>query len=631
MRLRWNAAVLLSCAMSLQERCTVSYLQSIVPSEILILIVKFLQPLDKLRLRLTCQRLYEVVSNLTDWRVASFDHDHFTNCNVLGTILTLCGPGTKSLDINTRGMNLNVSWVTFLKRLTRMSSTLSHLSLVGVKISKKQLDMLLNACSNLTHLKIEYFFDRCHRLPPWESENTDLRLSQELCLASQLFPKPGDGQSVLQSFELHIDILWFFTQRDIDFLLKIWIRDHCYPKHLVISFGGRHMNRFYIPSDWDILNDVQVSSGVEGKFSVPDYFELVVKDCKVSLLATRCSAIWCNPIPLVQSQTRVCTGVYKYLCHYDSPDIYFEVPFSDVGHTITHFFITGPANSLEGIAYNCPNLKYLSCPRASNCLSELDNISKKCVKLEALDLCPWLGRWFRGTCNVSLDILFQIRNLSFLSITLEDIPLDCDLQQKKLERLRHLKLRVGGYATSEHLIVLRQLITTHLKKLWIYCNLDSSIDSGLRNFLLSLPDLQSLSLSKFGSIDIPCDSLCYQKIEKLQLKVLKLSIGKALIDSLVEGGHLSHCYITARHISIDALDQLIHSPHLVVCHLCLESFHEFSDIITASDKKMFKNIFYSATNIKQFSLTGFYAEDFYDEVYVNVHPDLPDLRDLSLC
>ena len=121
--------------------------------------------------RLTCRRLYEMVSNPSSWCVASFDHDHFTNSKVLDTILKLCAPGTKRLDVNTQGLMPRFPWVRFLKHLTRISSNLSHFSLVGVEVSTKQLDMLLNACSVVTHLKVvkkEILFSKAW----WWSFNT---------------------------------------------------------------------------------------------------------------------------------------------------------------------------------------------------------------------------------------------------------------------------------------------------------------------------------------------------------------------------------------------------------------------------------------------------------------------------
>ena len=301
--------------------------------------------------------------------------------------------------------------------------------------------------------------------------------------------------------------------------------------------------------------------GVEGKFSVRNGFEMVIKNRKACLLVTSCCAIRSSPVPLVQSLTKVC-GVIRGYSSSHSPDKCFEVPFSDVGHTITHLFIvissfSSYRVSLDEIAYNCPNLKHLcikNCPKGSKDLSGLESIAKECVKLEGLDLCCWFSDTSSDTINrkTFLNILFRIRNLSFLSIALSDLPLDCDLQQKKLERLQHLEVFVGDRATSEQLTALGQLVSTCLKRLLIKSYSDSSLDNGLRNLLFSLPNLQCLSLNCNSRImDIPCNSVCYQSIEKVQLKVPELVIGKAFIHSLVKSGRLSHCYIiTAYHISM---------------------------------------------------------------------------------
>ena len=588
------------------DTCRTNYLQSIVPPEVLTSILKYLHSSDRLRLRLTCRRLYEVVSNPRSWCVASFDHDHFTNSKVLDTILKLCAPGTKRLDVNTRGLMPRFPWVRFLKHLTRISSNLSHLSLVGVEVSTKQFDMIVNTCSALTHLKVEYFSKK------------------RFC-----FPEPGGGHSTLECFELYVDSLRSsLNKSDIKPMLENWICNRCYPNHFIISFAGIDIDCFFLYFVYSLC-DIQVPPGVEGKFSIRNGFEMVIKNRKVCLLVTSCSAISSLPIALVQSLTKVCGVINDGYSSSHSPDKCFEVPFSDVGHTITHIFIVISfissdrvrefRVSLNEIAYNCPNLKHLCIkdfPKGSKDLSGLESISKECVKLEGLELCGYTSS---DTINrkTFLNILFRIRNLSFLSIALSDLPLDCDLQQKKLERLHHLEVFVDDNATNEQLTALGQLVSTCLKRLWIKSYSDSSLDNGLRNLLFSLPNLQCLSLNCNSRImDIPSNSVCYQSIEKVQLKVPELVIGKAFIDSLVKSGRLSHCYITAYHISMDALNQLIHSPRLLVCHLRLRSLSK----MTASHKKEFvRKISDSATNLRQFSLKGKQRRC---DAGLNVHPDL---------
>ena len=505
-------------------------------------------------------------------------------------------------------------WVRFLKHLTRISSNLSHLSLVGLEVSTKQFDMIVNTCSALTHLKVEYFSKK------------------RFC-----FPEPGGGHSTLECFELYVDSLSSsLNKSDIKPMLENWICNRCYPNHFIISFAGIDIDCFFLYFVYSLC-DIQVPPGVVGKFSVRNGFEMVIKNRKVSLLVTSCSAISSLPIALVQSLTKVCGVINDGYSSSHSPDKCFEVPFSDVGHIITHLYIIVIAFSssdrvresrvsLNEIAYNCPNLKHLcikNCPNESKDLSGLESISKECVKLEALVLCCWFSDTTNDTSSDTinrktfLNILFRIRNLSFLSIALSDLPLDCDLQQKKLERLQRLVVFVGSYAINEQLTALGQLVSTCLKRLWIKSYSDSSLDNGLRNLLFSLPNLQCLSLYSDSRImDIPSNSVCYQSIEKVQLKVPELVIGKAFIDSLVKSGRLSHCYITAYHISMDALNQLIHSPRLLVCHLRLHSLNK----MTASHKKEFvRKICDSATNLRQFSLKGKQRRC---ATRLNVHPDL---------
>ena len=131
------------------------YLQSVLPPEVLLSILQFLPSVDKLRLRLTCRRMHELVGNPNVWCVASFDHDQFTSRKALDTILQLCAPGTRKLEIDTRWWMTRFPWARFMKHLKRISSNLSHLSLLGVEVPSKQLNMILSSCPALSHLRIE--------------------------------------------------------------------------------------------------------------------------------------------------------------------------------------------------------------------------------------------------------------------------------------------------------------------------------------------------------------------------------------------------------------------------------------------------------------------------------------------
>ena len=381
----------------------------------------------------------------------------------------------ETLYVNTRGLMPRFPWVRFLKHLTRISSNLSHLSLVGVEVSTKQFDMLLNACSALTHLKVEYFVNH--------------------------FSKPA-GHSSLKCLELYIDNLDlsynFFGEIGFEGMLNNWMLEGCYPNHFIISFAGDCYSfdwyRYY--SLYSLCDDIRIPPEAEGKFSIMSCngCELVIKDCKVNVLVTSCSAITSLPIPLVQSLTKVCARIDTSSF---SPDKCLELPFYDVGPTITHLLIND--YSLDEIAYNFPSVKYLfieRCPEAK--LSGLASISEKCLQLEGLHMKP--GCWSADQRCGLLDILLRIRNLSYLTIDLCNLPLDCDLQQKKLERLQHLEVFVDDNATNEQLTALGQLVSTRLKRLWIKSYSDSSLGSRLRNLLFSLPNLQCLSLYSYSRI-----------------------------------------------------------------------------------------------------------------------------------
>ena len=251
-----------------------SYLQSVLPPEVLLSILQFLPSVDKLRLRLTCCRMHELVGNPNVWCVASFDHDQFTSRKALDTVLQLCAPDTRKLEIDTRWWMTRFPWARFMKHLKRISSNLSHLSLLGVEVPSKQLNMILSSCPALSHLRIE--------LIPKKS----FTFTAELCQS-------------LKSLELHADDLSSFTTCNsshteiISSVVNDWVNKNCHPSQLVISHGtltdGFPISSFM----WSLCKDIhpppeargQLRVCVDGSLSIfPSYpyFEVLVENSPVS-------------------------------------------------------------------------------------------------------------------------------------------------------------------------------------------------------------------------------------------------------------------------------------------------------------------------------------------------------------
>ena len=304
-----------------------SYLQSVLPPEVLLSILQFLPSVDKLRLRLTCRRMHELVGNPRVWSVASFDHDHFTSAGgrkVLDTILKLCAPGTRKLEVNTRGLMARFPWARFMKQL---SSNLSHLSLVGVKISSKQLNVVFAFCPSLSHLKIEL-------LPKTHLIFTEL------------------GKS-LKSLELYIDDLFIlnsyqaFHSEVIKSIVKDWVSNGCHPSQLTVSHSTPPTDECLSISSfisslsdslWPLpppeargqLKVVCLEVSREPSHGYPSYLEVVIENSECCVPATNCFG---TTFLLAQSQAQaVC--VPKPICLSHNYLKFMSTPFSDLTHLI---------------------------------------------------------------------------------------------------------------------------------------------------------------------------------------------------------------------------------------------------------------------------------------------------------
>ena len=539
-----------------------SYLLDI-PPEILLLILRLLQPHDKLRLRLTCRRLYATVSDPAVWSSVLFDYYCTPSRKALDTTLSLCSPGTRKVEIDTRGMISRFPWVHFTKQISKCASSLSHLSLLGFHPTSKQVIPLLHNFSALSHLTLD--IQRNGRV--W-------------------FPMVAS----MKSFEIRIDSHYsLFTA------LKAWSQNSCFPHQFQLSSSSsdcwhdlKHLldaiDRHFpsqLPSDECAQVQLMHHSGPLGLFGHHPFLEVSFKDSRCSVPVAH-SSITASPLVLVLSSPQSATRM-SIAEHMQLPRVCVDTPFSLVASTLAHLSLKECADvnyeSLNEIASHCPLLKYLcleSCNSALDSLSGLASLSEKCLWLEGLNLSKIHGIVDR---TLFWNLLSNFRKLSYLAVELCALPVGCELPEQKICTL--LSMQVGSVTFDPiidcitcrsvsdpdgYLKTMGQLMPTNLRVLWIAI-LWCFVGHGLKDLLCSVPKLQCLSLKLRGKLNPPVDSICYQSIEKFHLECSASYVTCEFVEALVHCRRLTHCYIEGKSISMEAVSKLIQAPRLICCHI----------------------------------------------------------------
>ena len=423
-----------------------SYLQEVVSSEVLLLILRLLQPVDKLRLRLTCRRLYAPVSDPAAWPTVSFDYYCTANRKVLDTTLSLCLPGVRKVEINTRRMT-KFPWVRFNKQISKCASTLTHLTLLGICPSPTQIITALAACSSLSHLTVE--LEELHRI--W-------------------FP----ALKSLKSFEVHlvtdtIAYSWFIVfvdWRDNKFFPRQFkIRgkqSSLYPIFRLLS--GTNVSDIYyvlLPDDHAQLQ-LMYQNG-------PAFLEVRVEGPRYFIPVAHCSSITESPLLLVLSTPQSATRIMRHPSEQLENRLCVDTPFSSIASTLAHLTLNDCIDvnyeSLNEIAHHCPQLKTLSldsCTNALDNLSGLENISEKYLGLERLSLIAVHGHGMN--CALFWSLLNNFRKLTHLAVEVCVLPVNCHLYVQRITTLHSMQIshchRVYG-----DLKILSQFISTSLRVL----------------------------------------------------------------------------------------------------------------------------------------------------------------------
>ena len=588
----------------------VSYLQDIIPPEILRHILILLQPLDKFRLRLTCHRMYEAVSDPATWRPLSFDYYHTASRKALDATLDLCSPGVKCLEINTQHLINRFPWARFAKHVSKCSSSLQHLSLLGLSPSPKQLYTSFSTLSVLSHITLEIEWAKGIYFP---------------CVPS------------LKYFEVQLQFVY-----DLISPLHAWSHNNFFPQtfaitsrnHKTLAKSLSEVQRFVDSSDIQPLHTTCVFQAVrcEGPLNVfhrYPFLEVIFEDSGCSIPVTICSSITQSPLIQVVSDPKCAFRVPA-----DSqqlPTVCRITQFSVVAPTLAHLVLKGcvdvTSESLDEISCHCPQLKFLSlngCHKALGSLNGLTNISGRCLQLEGLDLSnihPTVDR------SALWDILSGFRRLLYLTVELCFLPLEGTAPCAKVNTLLFLQIGYTVPSQIENCIICRtvcdkslerlgQLLPERLKVLWMSEQLGARFSvtgNGLSHLLLLLPSLQCLTIDTSGYFLLPTESGCYRSIEKISLICLSCHVTTEFVEGLIKNKCLTHCYLSVKSIQLEAVSRLVQAPRLVCLHIgCLER------PLGSWKSKAYKAA--KAENVTDFSM------HILPSVSIRTHPDLMSLN-----
>lgn len=537
-----------------------SYLQSRLPSEILLLILLFLPPHDKLRVRATCRRLYSAASDPAAWPSVTLDYYSTRDKKAMTTALRLCAPGVRRLSIDAHRKRFPFVHVS---RIVTQCKNLCCLSIFGHYPKSEQIDTLLAALPTLTHLAVDTYTYYLQDLPALES-------------------------SSLRSYEARLPEVKHFSTLNA---LRVWQRHQFMPRKfrlssktsLVINFA--EINDFFsnyfhpLPPDEKAQFQLMQSELPLGLAPARPILEVNIgSSCSVSVAHGE-GMPTCCPLVLVLSPPQSAIHYPADNCH----RICVSVPFLSIAQSLVHLSLKGCTDvlskNLEKVADHCPLLKTLnleSCTNALISLSGLLSVARKCLRLEGLNL-DGIHDDIEDT-TLLWRILRSFQRLFSVTMAGCALPEQCEANSSEEERDKVSSLSVleinCSYScmkcrsvSDRHIETLSQLSLGHLRYLRMILP-PVSIGLQFRELLTGLPQLQCLYVRKCtpGMLTLPADEGCYKSLEKCHIECLNLVMSDSLVAALVSSGTLTHLYLKVDSISKEAMCKIIKLPKLVSCH-----------------------------------------------------------------
>ena len=557
-----------------------NYIQTLLPPEVLLLIVVFLPPHDKLSLRGTCRRLQAAVSDPAAWPTLSFHYCRPADKRVLDTVIDLClssSQGPSKLEITLQRNTPRFPLVHFMNRITALSCV-HHLSLLGFDQFSTDLRKIAGAVCRfrrLTHLILDAFHCGIQSKPStWWFPNGRSLISFEMRAAKvvPLFVRTALGRWCDTNF---YPCIFKLSSKSI-----VTLNKHLFHAFLPLS-------QFQpLPSDDCARFNLIQSQGPLGIPSSRPFLELIINSNSFSL------PIVCfkeYTLLLTLSFPQSATSVPKsHLTPVEQ--LLVETPFLSIASGLVHLRLDGcpdvGSENLEEIATCCPLLESLSidsCNKALHPVNGLVRVSECCLRLAGLNVSAIHDV---GDSKALWTVLCKFRKLSYLAVEYCSLPVEFQSQDQRIGAL--VSLQIGsmfksGQIPAINCIKCRSVSDTYLQTLarlvpssqkLLRMSLPSStFGRGLQELLTTMPQLKCIYLEKCcpGCLSLPIKCQFYQKLEKFHLEAWSYVINPEFIEALGAQKLLSHFYIKVKSISSDAVCKLIQLPRLVSCHIICKS------------------------------------------------------------
>ena len=534
--------------------------------ELLILILQFLPPNDKLRLKATCRRLHSAASDPAAWPCVALDYFSTRDKKLMTTSLRLCAPALTYLSVNAR-CYCRFPFAHFSKLLSRCKN-LQHLTVTGVAWdSADQMNKLIASLPMLTHLHMG--FATALTSPPF------------------FFPQ-SHCRSALKSFKAMIYELQsphFYTMLNA---LRMWKCNQFFPSLFQLEVDMCHRGMMNI-QNWGLQEFISdyfqpLPSGKEVLFQVMN------KERPLMLAPTRpllevkfgssCSVtVMCGegipghtPLVLVSSRPHSATVCVTSSCPQVSA---LSVPFLSVAHLLVHLDLRHAdvlSTHLEELANHCPLLESLNlkhCRNSLSCLTGLQNISVKCKQLRDISLLNihniedtaklWrmLGS-FPNLSQLRISACFLVSADSSESVV-SPIP---SLQALEI---RPFSLCRKCMSTSyRHYSALSSLAATHLRFFNVSC-LCTAVTMPSVVFT-AFSNLKSLCFESNASACLPTEKACYRNLDQCYI-LTWASLPDVVVDALTDSGSIVHMVLCVASVSKEAMCKIIKLPRLISCHV----------------------------------------------------------------
>ena len=570
---------------------------TLLPPELLLMILLLLPLRERLCVRLTCRRLHSLINDPSLWDHIAWKHVTQSDDNLLKAVLRISSPHLRELELTSTSGQLR-NYPELSDFLSRCRNTRS-LSLCGFLVSASQVEVLIQAMPQLSHVRIDLSFESGPR------RDAEKVLSAAKSLESLIIGLPTDMH---RHATQHVaNLAW---------TLRVWSKLDFYP------------------ADLGLIHKELIVGCLDDDYLIGNIYFLKLREIQCSHRARLCLHIPSVPMKLTPLQpvfevhlpyspVLACgkpLGLSSYFMlsqgamgsdHFsrahccqlhktvNALDQVAQKSFMLFAQCISSLKLEGSnlaSTHLEAIACACPNLTDLDiahCTDALKSLQGLAAIARGCPKLKGLNV-NYIHNDHVEDIQTFWDILSRIEHLAYLTVTGCLISPNSPAQSnargsavtttiiKKMLRLQALQIasisevKDSNYCPlpDSELPSLSNMVSLRCLRIFDLPPVRVSLGPGFGELLGKLNHLTYLNISFPYSkpepqrLTLPTDASFYTSLEQLYVRCWNFAVSDALVDALVHSRKLTHVFLLIGSISQTGLLNLIQkSPRLTVCNV----------------------------------------------------------------